>query len=120
MANSETFTSDRTVTSGNPTKALDHNELADNTDYLEESLATIMNPSLADGILRIADSKQIYLGTGLDYWWIYNAASTQLELWSTDVDGAGADGAVIVINDGTNDVQMAGGSAIIRHSSRCI
>jgi len=50
MANSETFTSDRTVTSGNPTKALDHDELANNTDYVEEALAVIMDPAAADGL----------------------------------------------------------------------
>ena len=50
MANSETFTSDRTVVIGNPTKKTDHDQLADNTDYLEEALAKIMDPAAADGL----------------------------------------------------------------------
>ena len=50
MANSKIFTSDRTVVVGNTTKKTDHDQLADNTDYLEESLSKIMDPAAADGL----------------------------------------------------------------------
>ena len=49
MANSETFSSDSTVTIGNPTKASNYADLANNTDYVEEALAKIMVPADADG-----------------------------------------------------------------------
>lgn len=50
MANSETFSSDSTVVIGNPTRAVNYSDLANNTDYLEEALAKIMDPAAADGI----------------------------------------------------------------------
>lgn len=34
------------------------------------------------------------------YWMVYNSTGTQWELWSTDVDGAGANGVVCSIDDG--------------------
>ena len=49
MANSETFSSDFTVTIGNPTKSSDAATLANNTDYLEEALAKVLVPADADG-----------------------------------------------------------------------
>lgn len=54
MANSETFSSDSTVTTGNPTKSSNYADLANNTDYLEEALAKILVPADADG--RIVQS----------------------------------------------------------------
>lgn len=55
MANSYTFTDNKTATVGLATKKTDHDLLAANTDYLKEALDTIMSSSAADGILT-ADS----------------------------------------------------------------
>lgn len=51
MANSYTFTADKTVTIGNATKKTDIDVVAANTDYLKEALDTIMSSSGADGVV---------------------------------------------------------------------
>lgn len=51
MANSYTFTADKTVTIGNATKKTDIDVVAANSDYLKEALDTIMSSSAADGVV---------------------------------------------------------------------
>ena len=54
MANSYTFTADKTVTIGSATKKTDIDVVAANTDYIKEALDTIMSSSAADGAITAA------------------------------------------------------------------
>lgn len=44
-----------------------------------------------------------------DYWWQYDATNTQLELVSTNADGAGGNIDLITFDDGTDDMIVNGG-----------
>jgi len=48
------------------------------------------------------DDDLVIFGTGTDYWLVYDSANTQFELNSTDVDGAGTNGVIFHVGDGTN------------------
>lgn len=65
--------------------------------------------ALAGSSISHADNVLSKFGSGDDYWDTYNSTSTQFEMWSTDIDGIGADGVVFSINDGTDDVNFTGG-----------
>lgn len=71
------------------------------------------DPAVASGTslsapVQLADDEQIQFGTGTDYWFIYDSTNTQFELNSTDIDGAGTNGVVFSVNDGTDDVTFTG------------
>jgi hypothetical protein len=54
------------------------------------------------------DNIPLEFGDAPDYWLVYNSAGTQFELRSTDIDGAGTNGLVMSVADGTKDVNFAG------------
>jgi hypothetical protein len=56
--------------------------------------------------LKLNDDIKICLGTGCDYWLIYNSSGSQFEIWTTDDDGGGTDGLVFSTDDGTDDVDF--------------
>lgn len=60
------------------------------------------------GDLKLNDDVDLDLGTGTDYSLHYDSSNTRLELVSTDTDGAGADGDVLRVDDGTDDVEFVG------------
>ena len=103
--------------------ALDHGALGgrgddDHTSYHTDGRAatwlaaghetTYDHTLLGTGDPTIADDVKFEIGTGVDYWFIYNSSDTQFELWSTDVDGGGTDGVVWSVDDGTDDVVFTG------------
>jgi hypothetical protein len=62
--------------------------------------------------LCLGDDEELYLGNTCaapDYWWIYNNTDSQLELWSTNVNGGGADATILVVDDAQRVVQLLGG-----------
>lgn len=65
MANSYTFTADKTVTIGNATKKTDIDLVAANTDYLNEAIETIMDASAADGQITLAAGKSVTGASGV-------------------------------------------------------
>jgi len=82
MANSETFTSDRTVTIGNTTKKTDHDQLADNTDYLHEAVSAIMDPAEAVG-LKGSWQDPLFLRGSASIWmaqWLDNTDTANIQL----------------------------------------
>jgi len=62
--------------------------------------------------LKLDDDIQLQFGTDVDYWHVYNNSGTQYQFRSTDVDGAGADGTIWDVQDGTNDVRFVGGIGV--------
>ncbi len=62
--------------------------------------------------LKLDDDIQLQFGTDIDYWHVYNNSGTQYQFRSTDVDGAGADGTIWDVQDGTNDVRFVGGIGV--------
>lgn len=70
--------------------------------------ATLETLTLTDS-LKLGDDDPIEFGAGTDYWIQYDSGNTQWELVSTDIDGSGTNGAVMVVGDGTNDLALAGG-----------
>ena len=58
--------------------------------------------------IKLGDNRPLQLGAAPDYWFIYDSGNTQFELNATDVDGAGTDGIVFSVNDGTDDVVFTG------------
>jgi len=57
----------------------------------------------------LRNDDHIYFGLTPDYWMTYGSAGSQFELRGTDVDGAGADGLILSVDDGTDDVDFTGG-----------
>ncbi len=62
--------------------------------------------------LRVDDSKTVTLGSGSDYRLSYENGTTQLQLKTTDMDGAGTDGNIWEIQDGTDDINFIGNVGI--------
>jgi hypothetical protein len=60
------------------------------------------------GDLQLNDDVNLVLGTGSDYMLRYDSGNTQAEFWSTDTNGAGLDGNVWVVANGTDDVLFNG------------
>ena len=58
--------------------------------------------------IKMGDDRALEFGAAPDYWFIYDSGNTQFELNSSDVDGAGADGIVFSVDDGTDDVTFTG------------
>ena len=58
--------------------------------------------------IKLGDDRELQFGAAPDYWFIYDSGNTQFELNATDVDGAGTDGIVFSVNDGTDDVVFTG------------
>lgn len=58
--------------------------------------------------IKMGDNRPLQLGAAPDYWFIYDSGNTQFELNATDVDGAGTDGIVFSVDDGTDDVAFTG------------
>jgi len=56
----------------------------------------------------ILDDVTFDIGTSVDYWFLYNSSGTAYEFWSTNVNGGGADGLVMAVQDGTDDVDFTG------------
>jgi hypothetical protein len=52
------------------------------------------------------------IGTNAPYSWVYASGSTRLELRSTDVDGVGTDGVVLLVQNGTDDVTFEGSAKL--------
>ena len=77
---------------------------------LAQPFTTPHGSSATTSSFTFKDDAEAYFGTDLDYWWVYNSASTQYELQSSNVDGAGTDGIVCYVDDGTNDVVWNGGA----------
>jgi len=59
---------------------------------------------------EVLDNIKLGLGTGSPYWAIYNSGGSQFELWGTDVDGAGADGLIMSVDDGDDVVDFTDGA----------
>jgi len=57
---------------------------------------------------RMEDDATLLYGNGSDYWSVYNATGTAYELWTTNANGAGADGLIYSVQDGTDDILFAG------------
>jgi len=58
--------------------------------------------------IKMGDDRALQFGAAPDYWLMYDSSNTQFELNSTNVNGAGADGVVFAIGDGTDDVVFTG------------
>ena len=58
--------------------------------------------------LILNDDADLSFGTGLDYFMRYVLADTSMQFWSTNVNGAGADGKIFEIQDGTDDIVFTG------------
>jgi len=58
--------------------------------------------------IKMGDNRALQFGAAPDYWLMYDSSNTQFELNSTNVNGAGADGVVFAIGDGTDDVVFTG------------
>lgn len=58
--------------------------------------------------VHLEDDEKLTLGTGSDYWLSYSASGTALVLTSTNIDGAGADGPIFTVEDGTDDITFVG------------
>ena len=86
---------------------------------LAQPFTTPHGSSATTSSFTFKDDAEAYFGTDLDYWWVYNSASTQYELQSTNVDGAGTDGIVCLVNDGTDDVAWTGGASFASAISAC-
>jgi hypothetical protein len=56
----------------------------------------------------MADDIRLYLGSGQDFWFVFNATATQLELWTTDSDGGGTDAKVLAVDVGGLVTQFFG------------
>lgn len=56
----------------------------------------------------LGDDAQLQFGAGTDYWFEYDSTATAFQLWSTDVDGAAADGRIFEVQDGTDDITFFG------------
>lgn len=56
----------------------------------------------------VGDDDEIRFGAAPDYWAVYDSTATAFEFYSSDVDGAGADGVVFKVEDGTDDVNFTG------------
>jgi hypothetical protein len=61
--------------------------------------------------LSAVDDADVCYGAAPDYCTRYDSTATQFEIWSTDTDGAGADGNLLVFPDGTDYVQVGTGGA---------
>lgn len=61
------------------------------------------------GAVTFSDNIESRYGTGIDYWEDYDSAAAQWQLSSTDVDGAGADGVVMSVDDGDDVVDFTDG-----------
>ena len=81
-----------------------------NCDYTSSDGVMVLGQAQANisGHKTFQDDVEVRFGTGTDYWWVYDASNTKLDLYSTDVDGAGANGIVISVNDGTDDLTFTG------------
>ena len=58
--------------------------------------------------IKMGDDRALQFGAAPDYWLMYDSSNTQFELNSTNVNGAGADGVVFYVGDGTDDVVFTG------------
>lgn len=58
--------------------------------------------------IKMGDDRALQFGAAPDYWLMYDSSNTQFELNSTNVNGAGADGVVFYVGDGTDDVFFTG------------
>lgn len=54
--------------------------------------------------IGLQDLGRTVYGTGVDYYIRYDSSGTELELFSTNVDGSGTDGVVLAIDDGDTDI----------------
>ena len=59
--------------------------------------------------IALGDDDELRFGAGVDYWFSYDLTNTRFRLRATDIDGAGADGDVFRVEDGTDDVDFLGG-----------
>ena len=59
------------------------------------------------------DNEEVIFGTGTDYWFVYSSSGTQFEFRATDIDGAGTDGIVWAVDDGTDDVVFTGNTTAV-------
>jgi hypothetical protein len=65
--------------------------------------------------LCLGDDEELYFGNTCaapDYWWVYDATGTELELRSTNCDGGGTDCAALTLDDGTDDFTLTGTLAL--------
>jgi fibronectin-binding autotransporter adhesin len=72
---------------------------------LDAELETL---TLTDALV-LGDDKAVHFGASTDYSIQYDSGNTQWELVSTNIDGSGTNGVVLLVEDGTNDVSLAGG-----------
>ena len=72
---------------------------------LDAELETL---TLTDALI-LGDDKAVHFGASTDYSIQYDSGNTQWELVSTNIDGSGTNGVVLLVEDGTNDVSLAGG-----------
>jgi len=73
-----------------------------------QEINSVESPAYTLDKIKLGDNRALEFGAAPDYWFIYDSGNTQFELNSTDVDGAGADGIVFSVNDGTDDVTFTG------------
>ncbi len=76
-------------------------------------MAFATTPSIAfttgfTGQCALDDDVELRFGAAPDYWIDYRSGGTALELTSTDVDGAGANGIIFKIEDGNDKVDFTG------------
>jgi len=69
--------------------------------------------------MKMYDSKQLALGTDLDYWHVYNPTGAAYEFHSANVDGVPNPGIVWSVADGTDDVDF-GGHVKLKASGRLV
>lgn len=84
----------------------------DGADVPEQDFTFVSNlfNILSGSNVLYADNALEQFGNGLDYWLNYDSANAQFELNSTNVDGGGADGVVLSIDDGDDVVDFTDGA----------
>jgi hypothetical protein len=62
----------------------------------------------------IFDNQYVRFGGGGNntYFHEYDSSNTRFDFWSNDIDGAGADGSIFTVDDGTDDVRFYGSIGI--------
>lgn len=106
--------------------ALDHGALGglagdDHTDYHTDGRAdtwiaaghetTYDHDTFGAGVPAIDDDVAFEIGTGVDYWFIYDSTETQFQFWTSDSDGAGTDAIVWSVTDGETDIVFPGNAS---------
>jgi hypothetical protein len=69
----------------------------------------VASGGVVENTLSLKDDVALKFGTGLDLWVIYDSSDTRLEWWSSNINGAGLDGMVAYVEDGTDEIVLVGG-----------